>query len=104
MMQNDATTLSLAGAWGFRLDPERRGVAERWFDGALPDSIALPGSTDDAGYGRENDAREVTYLTRTHVFEGQGPGTRRTSRYRSSGRERVSCCSWSGACGRPSCG
>ena len=71
MTQNDATTLSLAGTWGFRLDPERRGVAERWFGGALPDTIALPGSTDDAGYGRENDAREVTYLTRTHVFEGQ---------------------------------
>ena len=71
MMQDDATTLSLAGTWGFRLDPERRGVAERWFGGALPDAIALPGSTDDAGYGRENDAREVTYLTRTHVFEGQ---------------------------------
>ena len=66
-----ATTRSLAGTWGFRLDPERRGVAERWFGGALPDRIALPGSTDDAGYGRENDAREVTYLTRTHVFEGQ---------------------------------
>jgi hypothetical protein len=71
MMRNDATALSLAGTWGFRLDPERRGVAERWFGGALPDAIALPGSTDDAGYGRENDAREVTYLTRTHVFEGQ---------------------------------
>ena len=71
MTPGDATTRSLAGTWGFRLDPERRGVAERWFGGALPDSIALPGSTDDAGYGRENDAREVTYLTRTHVFEGQ---------------------------------
>ena len=70
MTPGDATTRSLAGTWGFRLDPERRGVAERWFGGAMPDSIALPGSTDDAGYGRENDAREVTYLTRTHVFEG----------------------------------
>ena len=48
-----ATTRSLAGTWGFRLDPERRGVAERWFGGALPDTIALPGSTDDAGYGLE---------------------------------------------------
>ena len=71
MMRSDTTTMSLAGTWGFRLDPERRGVAERWFGGALPDAIALPGSTDDAGFGRENDAREVTYLTRTHVFEGQ---------------------------------
>ena len=71
MTPGAATTRSLAGTWGFRLDPERRGVAERWFGGALPDTIALPGSTDDAGYGRENDAREVTYLTRTHVFEGQ---------------------------------
>ena len=67
-----ATTRSLAGTWGFRLDPERRGgrgtLVRRRPAGFR---IALPGSTDDAGYGRENDAREVTYLTRTHVFEGQ---------------------------------
>ena len=44
---------------------------QKWFCSALQDETALPGSTDDGGYGRESRARELTYLTRVKTFEGQ---------------------------------
>lgn len=43
--------ISLAGPWGFQLDPENRGEAEQWFTRAMPQSIRLPGSTAEHGYG-----------------------------------------------------
>jgi len=44
-------TMDLSGAWQFRLDPEDKGVSERWFVSALPDKIHLPGSTTENGFG-----------------------------------------------------
>ena len=37
--------VSLDGNWNFRLDPEDKGKAKRWFKGAgaLKDSIKVPG-------------------------------------------------------------
>ena len=65
------TKKSLAGKWRFRLDPDRRGVDDQWFSTDLPDEIALPGSIDDGGYGQENSAHELMYLTRVRTFEGR---------------------------------
>jgi hypothetical protein len=48
-------TQSLAGTWRFSLDPENKGIRERWFARALNERIRLPGTTDEAGFG------EVTY-------------------------------------------
>ncbi|MBP7935086.1 MAG: discoidin domain-containing protein [Phycisphaerae bacterium] len=43
--------IDLAGTWSFQLDPRDIGVGERWFARSLPDSIRLPSSTTEAGYG-----------------------------------------------------
>jgi hypothetical protein len=43
--------LSLAGEWRFALDADNVGIQERWFARQLGETIALPGTTDEAGYG-----------------------------------------------------
>ncbi|NIO41163.1 MAG: beta-glucuronidase, partial [Burkholderiales bacterium] len=47
----EAATISLAGQWSFKLDPKDVGQQEKWYAGKLPDSIKLPGSTAENGYG-----------------------------------------------------
>jgi len=49
----DAAAISLAGQWSFKLDPKDTGQQEKWYAGKLPDSIELPGSTAENGYGDE---------------------------------------------------
>jgi len=46
-----ADSVSLAGTWAFQLDPKDAGETEHWFTRKLSDSIALPGTTDQAGKG-----------------------------------------------------
>lgn len=46
-------TLDLSGSWQFALDRDDVGVAEVWFDHDLPDSIHLPGSLQEQGFGDE---------------------------------------------------
>ena len=46
-----AETISLAGRWSFKLDPKDVGRQEKWYSGKLADSIKLPGSTAENGYG-----------------------------------------------------
>ena len=43
--------ISLAGRWSFRLDPKDVGQQEKWYAGKLAESIKLPGSTAENGYG-----------------------------------------------------
>jgi len=43
--------ISLAGRWLFRLDPQKVGQDQKWYQGELPDRIELPGSTVENGYG-----------------------------------------------------
>jgi len=43
--------IDLAGRWAFRLDPSDEGVRETWFDDDLPESIRLPGSLQEQGFG-----------------------------------------------------
>jgi len=43
--------ISLAGRWSFRLDPKDVGQQEKWYAGKLAESIKLPGSTTENGYG-----------------------------------------------------
>jgi hypothetical protein len=53
---SQTTRLSLAGSWQFRLDPNNIGHDERWFDAKISgDTIYLPGSTDQAGYGNKTE-------------------------------------------------
>ena len=63
--------LPLGGTWEFQLDPQKTGHAERWFERRLgPDTIFLPGSTDQGGYGTKVVTPEKGYLTRPYKYEG----------------------------------
>ena len=64
---------SLAGTWQFALDPEQRGVPERWFTRNLTDErVRLPGTTDTNRRGtRQTDDPELWGgLTRAWTYEG----------------------------------
>src|SRR5512138_658716 len=41
------STQSLAGRWQFALDPKDEGVAARWYERDLGDTIELPGTTEE---------------------------------------------------------
>lgn len=41
----------LAGTWVFQMDPEDRGVEEKWFNSELKETILLPGSMTENGKG-----------------------------------------------------
>ncbi len=63
--------IPLGGTWEFQLDPQKTGHAERWFERRLgPDTIFLPGSTDQGGYGAKVATPEKGYLTRPYKYEG----------------------------------
>jgi hypothetical protein len=67
----DSLRIPLAGAWRFQLDAENHGRAERWYERTLaPDSIFLPGSTDQAGKGAKVTQPETGWLTRPYKYEG----------------------------------
>jgi len=63
-------TIDLTGQWRFSLDPDDDGVESGWYEHSLGGSIALPGTTDDAGVGDPATGRETHHLTRTHRYEG----------------------------------
>lgn len=62
---------SVAGHWRFGLDPEGRGATERWFEKTLSDTITLPGSCEQRGYGIPASAPAVGRLTRVIRYEGK---------------------------------
>ena len=62
--------LSLAGRWRFALDANNSGIAEKWFQKSLDDTIQLPGTTDENHKGALNNARETGRLTRLYPFVG----------------------------------
>ena len=64
-------SMNLAGQWRFRLDSDDKGLSERWFDTRLPDSLLLPGSCEQRGYGFINDERDPHRLTRSIRYEGK---------------------------------
>ena len=63
-------TIDLAGAWAFKLDPHDQGVAESWPSSTIPNTIALPGTTDEAGYGVKTTGAETGVLTRVVKYYG----------------------------------
>jgi hypothetical protein len=66
------SSISLAGEWRFRLDPQHAGAAQHWEQHPVagPDRIFLPGSTDQAGYGTKTSGPEKGWLSRPYTFEG----------------------------------
>jgi len=67
-----ARSISVAGEWRLRLDPNDAGIADEWFNKSdlFPDIIHLPGSTDEQHFGTKNDARDPGHLTRAYWFSG----------------------------------
>ncbi len=63
-------SVSLAGSWSFRLDPQRVGELENWHSAPLPGAIRLPGSTDEAGFGEQTSGSDFGMLTRVRRYIG----------------------------------
>ena len=57
-------TVPLDGQWEFRLDPERIGEAERWFEAAVPfeQRIRVPGEWGSQGFGQPNSKLRHHYV------------------------------------------
>jgi len=62
--------ISLAGQWRFRLDAGKVGDKQAWYNTELPGRIALPGSTDEAGYGTKTEGPAHGHLSRPWRYEG----------------------------------
>jgi hypothetical protein len=63
-------TVSIAGAWKCRLDPNRSGLVEGWQNQDLELPIKLPGSLDTGGYGGETDKATLANLHKKRTFVG----------------------------------
>ena len=48
---------SLEGQWHFALDPDDKGLKEQWHSQSLNDTIHLPGSLQEQGYGYDVDLK-----------------------------------------------
>jgi hypothetical protein len=70
--EDPAPPVSLAGEWAFRLDPDKKGVEEKWFGAALPGRIKLPGTIDDAGLGPKN-SKPPTLAGPYRIYDYAGP-------------------------------
>lgn len=68
--------LSLKGDWQVALDSLDVGIVQRWHIRNFETAIQLPGTLDDAGYGKANtllpslDKPQVLHLTRKHRYVG----------------------------------
>ncbi|GHA21866.1 beta-galactosidase [Devosia pacifica] len=62
---------ALAGEWEFALDSESVGEREKWFDGTLPETIALPGSVDEAAKTPLTTEKTMFFLSRKHPYVGK---------------------------------
>ncbi len=69
---NKGNVMDLSGKWAFKLDPNDQGIKENWAKSKLSDSIKLPGTTDEAGYGPMGPETpdRVGVLTRRHEYLG----------------------------------
>ncbi|MCP4311335.1 MAG: hypothetical protein GY790_08740 [Bacteroidetes bacterium] len=63
-------SMDLSGTWSFQLDNEKAGERERWFEKELAESIRLPGSTDEQGFGVRAMEPQRTRLTREYRYVG----------------------------------
>jgi hypothetical protein len=71
LADSDSNSISLAGAWRFRLDPHGVGLEQEWYATRLPDQIRLPGTTDEAKLGLSNPAKpSLDGLYRPNVYAG----------------------------------
>jgi beta-galactosidase len=69
--------VSLNDDWRFRLDPEDRGLADRWFEGTgnQGDPIAVPGCWQGQGFGGEGTDTVWDFRLEGRVFRATYKGT-----------------------------
>ena len=67
---DEEDVLFLAGAWGFKLDPENSGLSDRWFSRWLDEVVTLPGTTDENHKGIKKDERCDDRLSRVYYWKG----------------------------------
>lgn len=72
-----AQTISLAGRWYYKLDPQDAGIQQEWFKQNFTNTISLPGTLDDAGIGTPTPLTDeainkevLLMLTRKHSYLG----------------------------------
>lgn len=64
-------TVLVNGTWDFALDPDRRGIQERWYMKQLPEQVILPGTTDSNRKGTGPEKPGLRNLNRRNTYMGQ---------------------------------
>ncbi|MBN2280339.1 MAG: glycoside hydrolase family 2 [Candidatus Marinimicrobia bacterium] len=62
--------IDLRGEWQFSLDSNDVGLQQKWYNETLSDRIVLPGTTDEAGYGKKTVGSDYGILTRIYKYIG----------------------------------
>lgn len=62
--------IDLSGEWGFQLDEEKTGIADKFYELYGSDTIILPSTTSIAKKGKPNTNAETGFLTDEYAFEG----------------------------------
>lgn len=63
-------TLPLAGEWKVALDPKNQGIKENWPALTLKETIHLPGSLAEGGYGEKNTRLSIANLQPKFTYVG----------------------------------
>src|SRR5687768_11613817 len=61
--------IDLNGRWAFALDPDDIGIDQSWFDQTLPETINVPGSWEEQGFG-ERPPVNIGGWTKRRSYEG----------------------------------
>ena len=64
-------SIPLEGQWSFALDPDNKGEAGHWFARDRDDTIALPGSVDEAQKTPLTSGGTMAHLSRRHPYIGK---------------------------------
>ena len=70
MLTRRKNVVDLSGVWTFRMDPERQGIARRYYEDALEDVIELPGTTETRNKGEVNGEALTWALSRERPYTG----------------------------------
>lgn len=103
--KNNPSHISLAGEWEFALDSTDTGINENWAGQNFKNTILLPGTTDDAGYGTPNklapaiQSRKSSTSPAKTVMSGR-PGTAKKSIYLPAGKKKRSNSNWNASSGK----
>ncbi len=69
LQSSSRNALGLNGSWSFALDPNDEGQSGRWFDRDLSETITVPGSWEEQGFG-ERPFENIGGWTKRRSYEG----------------------------------